>query len=112
MNAQVKGRTGEQLIVDQLAVHDVEHFFCVPGESYLAVLDALHDATINVTVCRQESGAAMMAEAAGKLTGRNAALRQLTRKNASQQGRYCKITILHQYSKYFALDALVRAAVF
>ena len=44
--------------------------FCVPGESYLAVLDALHDAPIELTVCRQEGGAAMMAEAHGKLTGR------------------------------------------
>ena len=42
----------------------------MPGESYLAALDALHDAPISVTVCRQEGGAAMMAEAYGKLTGR------------------------------------------
>jgi acetolactate synthase-1/2/3 large subunit len=47
----------------------VQQLFCVPGESYLAVLDALHDAHIAVTVCRQEGGAAMMAEAQGKLTG-------------------------------------------
>ena len=44
--------------------------FCVPGESYLAVLDALHDSALQVTVCRQEAGAAMMAIAAGRLTGR------------------------------------------
>ena len=43
----------------------VEHVFCVPGESYLAVLDALHDAPIALTVCRQEGGAAMMADAVG-----------------------------------------------
>ena len=61
---------GGQILVDQLVVHGVEHVFCVPGESYLAVLDALHDAPIDVTVCRQEGGAAMMAEAYGKLTGR------------------------------------------
>ncbi len=42
----------------------------MPGESYLAVLDALHDASIDVLVCRNEGGAAMMAEAYGKLTGR------------------------------------------
>ena len=42
----------------------------MPGESYLAVLDALHNSSIAVTVCRQEGGAAMMAEAYGKLTGR------------------------------------------
>ncbi|MGO4570462.1 thiamine pyrophosphate-binding protein [Microvirga sp. 2TAF3] len=63
-------RTGGQILVDQLLVHGVDHIFCVPGESYLAALDALHDAAINVTVCRQEGGAAMMAEAHGKLTGR------------------------------------------
>jgi acetolactate synthase I/II/III large subunit len=49
-------RTGGQILVDQLVVHGVDHLFCVPGESYLAVLDALHDAAIQVTVCRQEGG--------------------------------------------------------
>src|SRR5215211_5581161 len=63
-------RTGGQILVDQLIVHGVDHLFCVPGESYLAVLDALHDAAIAVTICRQEGRAAMMAEAYGKLTGR------------------------------------------
>lgn len=63
-------RTGGQILVDQLTLHGVDHIFCVPGESYLAALDALHDADIKVTVCRQEGGAAMMAEAYGKLTGR------------------------------------------
>ncbi len=63
-------RTGGQILVDQLILHGVHQLFCVPGESYLAVLDALHDADIAVTVCRQEGGAAMMAEAQGKLTGR------------------------------------------
>lgn len=62
-------RTGGQILVDQLLVHGVQHLFCVPGESFLAVLDALHDASIAVSVCRQEGGAAMMAEAQGKLTG-------------------------------------------
>ncbi len=66
----LKSRTGGRILVDQLLVHGVDHIFCVPGESYLAVLDALHDAAITVTVCRQEGGAAMMAEAQGKLTGR------------------------------------------
>lgn len=47
-----------------------ERVFCVPGESYLPVLDALHDASIPVTLCRQEGGAAMMAEAWGKMTGK------------------------------------------
>lgn len=63
-------RTGGQLIVDCLQAQGVEHVFCVPGESYLAVLDALHDADINVTVCRQEGGATMMADATARLTGR------------------------------------------
>ena len=63
-------RTAAEVLVDQLIVHGVRHAFCVPGESYLAVLDAFHDRDIAVTVCRQEGGAAMMAEAAGKATGR------------------------------------------
>ncbi|WGF86507.1 thiamine pyrophosphate-binding protein [Marinivivus vitaminiproducens] len=63
--------TGGELIVEALKLHEAGHVFCVPGESYLAVLDALHDAPeIEVTVCRQEGGAAMMADAYGKLTGR------------------------------------------
>jgi acetolactate synthase-1/2/3 large subunit len=65
-----KPRSGGQILVDQLLIHGVTDAFCVPGESYLAVLDALHDAAIRVTVCRQEGGAGMMAEAAGKITGR------------------------------------------
>ena len=65
-----ESRTGGQILVDQLIAHGVKQLFCVPGESFLAVLDALHDAAIDVTVCRQEGGAAMMAEAQGKLTGR------------------------------------------
>jgi len=64
-------KTGGQLIVQALQEHGVGHVFCVPGESFLAVIDALHDASdIALTVCRQEGGAAMMAEAQGKLTGR------------------------------------------
>ncbi len=63
-------RTGGQLIVEALQTHGADRLFCVPGESYLAVLDALHDSPITVTVCRQEGGAAMMADAYGRLTGR------------------------------------------
>ncbi len=63
-------RTGGQLIVDQLVVHGVDVAFGVPGESYLAVLDALHDAPIRFVSCRHEVGAANMADAVGKLTGR------------------------------------------
>ena len=61
---------GGQALVRELLIQEVEHVFCVPGESYLAVLDALYDAPIEVTVCRHEGGAAMMAEAHGKLSGR------------------------------------------
>jgi acetolactate synthase-1/2/3 large subunit len=64
-----KTRTAAQALVDQLVIHGVRHVFCVPGESYLPVLDALRDAPIALTVCRQEGGAAMMAEAAGRATG-------------------------------------------
>ncbi|QEX24132.1 thiamine pyrophosphate protein [Hypericibacter adhaerens] len=64
-------RTGGQILVDQLAIHGVSHVFCVPGESYLAALDAFHDhGEIRLYACRQEGGAANMAEAYGKLTGR------------------------------------------
>ncbi|HLR29468.1 MAG TPA: thiamine pyrophosphate-binding protein [Paenalcaligenes sp.] len=62
-------RLGGHILVEQLKQQGVEQVFCVPGESYLAVLDGLHDADISLTVCRQEGGAAMMAEAYGKLTG-------------------------------------------
>jgi acetolactate synthase I/II/III large subunit len=63
-------RTGGQILIDQLVLQGVERVTCVPGESYLAALDALHDSAIDVVVCRAEGGAAMMAEAYGKLTGR------------------------------------------
>ncbi|HEX4767406.1 MAG TPA: thiamine pyrophosphate-binding protein [Lichenihabitans sp.] len=63
-------RTGGQILVDQLRIQGVDHVFCVPGESYLAVLDALHEAPIALTVCRHEAGAAMMADAAARLTNR------------------------------------------
>ncbi|MDB5571540.1 MAG: thiamine pyrophosphate-binding protein [Hyphomicrobiales bacterium] len=69
-NATPNARTGGQILVDQLVAQGVEHVFCVPGESYLAALDAFHDASIKVTVCRQEAGAGMMADASARLTGR------------------------------------------
>ncbi len=68
-NSKLRPRLGGHILVDQLIAQGVQHVFCVPGESYLAVLDGLHDAAIQVTVCRQEGGAAMMADAHGKLTG-------------------------------------------
>src|ERR1700759_5228605 len=65
-------KTAARQIVDALLAHGVDHVFCVPGGSYLAVLDALHDVRdrIRLVTCRHESGAANMAEAYGKLTGR------------------------------------------
>ena len=64
-------RTGAQLLVDALRLHGTDTVFGVPGESYLAVLDALHDVhDFRLVICRQEGGAANMAEAYGKLTGR------------------------------------------
>src|SRR5471030_2739167 len=70
MKAKDNLRTAAEVLVDQLIVNGVRHAFCVPGESYLAVLDAFHDRDLAVTVCRQEGGAAMMAEAVGKATSR------------------------------------------
>ena len=71
--AKPQSRSAARLLVSQLEIHGIDRIFCVPGESYLAVLDALVDARIDVVVCRNEAGAAMMAEAHGKLTGRPAA---------------------------------------
>src|SRR5688572_3805874 len=65
-------RTAAQLLVDSLLIHGADMAFGVPGESYLAVLDALHDVEerFRFVICRQEGGAANMADAYGKLTGR------------------------------------------
>ena len=63
-------RHGGRVLADQLAVHGVDIAFCVPGESYIALLDGLHDTSIRLITCRNEAGAANMAEAYGKLTGR------------------------------------------
>ncbi len=70
MTGSAAPRTGGRILADALVLNGVERAFCVPGESYLALLDALYDAPIAVTMARQEGGAAMMAEAWGKLTGR------------------------------------------
>ncbi|HYS45615.1 MAG TPA: thiamine pyrophosphate-binding protein, partial [Rhizomicrobium sp.] len=70
VHAQLATRTVAQVLVDQLRIQGVARIFCVPGESYLPVLDALYDSGIAVTICRNEGGAAMMAEAWGKQTGR------------------------------------------
>jgi len=65
-------RHGGRVLADQLVIHGAERAFCVPGESFLAVLDGLHDVKdrIQLVVCRHEAGAANMAEAHGKLTNR------------------------------------------
>lgn len=63
-------RTGGQLLVDALEAQGITRISCVPGESYLPVLDALIDSPIELDVCRHEANAANMAVAAGKLTGR------------------------------------------
>ncbi len=63
-------RAGGRVLVDQLALHGTELVFGVPGESYIAVLDALLDSPLRYVTCRHEAGAANMAEAYGKLTGR------------------------------------------
>ncbi|WP_313135485.1 thiamine pyrophosphate-binding protein [Paracoccus jeotgali] len=70
MDGSNSTRHGGQILVDALRLNGVERVFSVPGESFLAVLDGLYDSGIQNIVCRQEGGAAMMAEAHGKLTGR------------------------------------------
>ncbi|HLN07935.1 MAG TPA: thiamine pyrophosphate-binding protein [Xanthobacteraceae bacterium] len=71
MAANLPALSGGQLVVGCLKAHRVEMAFSVAGESYLEVLDALYDAPeIHLVTCRQEGGAAFMAEAYGKLTGK------------------------------------------
>lgn len=69
---EIYSRSGGEALVEALKIHGTELAFCVPGESYLPVLDALYDArdTIRLISCRHEGGAANMAEAYGKLTGK------------------------------------------
>jgi acetolactate synthase-1/2/3 large subunit len=63
-------RHGGKLLVDQLAVHGADTIFSVPGESFLALLDGLYESPLRLITCRHEAGAANMADAYGKLTGR------------------------------------------
>ena len=64
-------RSGAEVLIDALKINSVERIYCIPGESYLAALDALYDRSeISVIVCRNEGGAAFMAEAEGKLSGK------------------------------------------
>jgi acetolactate synthase I/II/III large subunit len=66
----MQNRTGGQIVLDHLAANGIDAVFCVPGESFLALLDALYDAPTRVIACRHEASAANMAVAYGKLTGR------------------------------------------
>ena len=70
MDKDLIRRQGGRILVDQLRIHGVDTVFCVPGESYLAAIDAMyeHRQAIRLVVCRQEGGAAFMAEAYGKIT--------------------------------------------
>src|ERR1700755_27605 len=72
MTATNPRRSGAQVLIDQLRIHGTDTIFGVPGESYLAALDALYAQrnSIRYVICRQEGGAANMAEAYGKLTGK------------------------------------------
>jgi acetolactate synthase-1/2/3 large subunit len=74
MSESIQPRIGGHILVDALLANAVDTVYCVPGESYLPVLDALHDAgaagTVRTIVTRHEGAASNMAEAHGKLTGR------------------------------------------
>ncbi|MEM7524670.1 MAG: thiamine pyrophosphate-binding protein, partial [Pseudomonadota bacterium] len=59
-------KTGGEILVECLKAQGVDRLFCVPGDSYLAALDALFDAGVEIINARHEGGAAMMAEADGK----------------------------------------------
>jgi acetolactate synthase-1/2/3 large subunit len=72
MTTSYPRRSGAQVLIDQLRIHGADTIFGVPGESYLAALDALYAQrnSLRYVICRQEGGAANMAEAYGKLTGK------------------------------------------
>ncbi len=72
LSAGANRRSGGRVLVDQLLIHGADMAFCVPGESFLDALDAMHDegARLKLVTCRHEATASHMAEAHGKLTGR------------------------------------------
>jgi acetolactate synthase I/II/III large subunit len=70
MEPAVLKTTAARALVDQLIANGIDHVFCVPGETYLPVLDAIYERKLQLTVCRNEAGAAMMADAYGKATGK------------------------------------------
>src|ERR1043165_1142336 len=70
MKSDLQTRHGGKILADALAAQGVKMAFGVPGESYLPLLDGMHDLKdFSFIVCRQEGGASYMAEAYGKLTG-------------------------------------------
>jgi acetolactate synthase-1/2/3 large subunit len=71
LNKKTSPRTGAQVLINALSINSIDRIFSIPGESFLAALDALHDQPdIALTICRNEGGASYMAEAYGKLTGK------------------------------------------
>lgn len=71
MNKKISPRTGAQVLINALNINSIDRIFSIPGESFLAALDALYDQSdIALTICRNEGGASYMAEAYGKLTGK------------------------------------------
>ncbi len=71
MTTGSNARRAADVMVESLRAHGVDRIFCVPGESYLALLDALHDAPdIDLIAARHEGGAGFMALADAKITGR------------------------------------------
>jgi len=71
LSKSIETRSGAEVLIEALRLNSAERIFCIPGESFLAALDALHDRSeIELIVCRNEGGAAYMAEADAKLTGR------------------------------------------
>src|SRR5438034_1498454 len=85
MKSDLKTRHGGRILADALVAQGAKLAFGVPGESYLPVLDGLHDVREQLAfiVCRQEGGASYMAEACGKLTGEPGVDRKSTRMNSS-----------------------------
>ncbi|MEM0908964.1 MAG: thiamine pyrophosphate-binding protein, partial [Pseudomonadota bacterium] len=69
LDASVTPTHGGQVLVDALQVQGVQRAYAIPGESFLAALDGFYGSPIDLVICRQEGGGAMMAEAHGKLTG-------------------------------------------
>jgi len=72
VTSRPNARTGGRILVDALKIHGVDTVFCIPGESYIAAIDAFYDDrdTVRVIVGRHEGGVGFMAEAYGKLTGK------------------------------------------